>query len=65
MRVFVHVHEVEAAGRKTLVAYQLLTYRPRPPWPYQGGQSLLLTPRPAIEAPRERAQAERVSAWAC
>jgi cold shock protein len=41
--VFVHVHEVEFAGMKTLVKGQLLTYkhRPRARWSLKGRRSSL------------------------
>ena len=41
--VFVHVHDIEAAGMKTLVKGQLLTYNtaPRTRWPLKGRQSSL------------------------
>jgi cold shock CspA family protein len=41
--VFVHVHEVEAAGMKTLVAGQLLTYNTAPArWPHKAVNLRLL-----------------------
>ena len=41
--VFMHVHDIEAAGMKILVAGQLVAYedRPRAGWPLKGRQASL------------------------
>ena len=57
--VFVHVHDVETAGMKTLVAGQVLV------WPLKGRQSslaLTLLPPPALGERRHRGLARRLVA---